>query len=343
MKTRVLLTVIGVLFASPQPAIGQFSGASRVSGNHGDRAPAASFAGSNSHTGQSHSIRSTSNPVQHIPTNRSSSFQGSSIKQQQGAFAAGSEKVGVPPGSSRTSTTGQNTFFKMGDSQRGHHGRRHSHHRHLHRQEGIVIIDVPQYVGSGVITQIYPTTNWVDAGFTGSPYTHPGMRFPGQLAPFDPTPQEVVERMLALVNVKKNDVVYDLGSGDGRIVITAAKKYGAKSVGYEIDPGLIKLARENAQKQGVEKLVEFREQDFMLADLSLASVVTLYLSYDGNLALRPMLLRQLKPGARVVSYMFDMGDWQPKIVESFRDSSRGLHALYYWEIGGPLVFSDNAR
>jgi SAM-dependent methyltransferase len=162
------------------------------------------------------------------------------------------------------------------------------------------------------------------------------------VAPFDPAPQEVVQRMLTLAGVKKGDVVYDLGSGDGRILIAAAKKYGVRGVGFEIDPGLVKLARENARREGVEKLVEIREQDFLTADLSPASVVTLYLSYDGNLAVRPQLLQQLKPGARVVSYVFDMGDWQPKIAETYRDGAGDSHPLYLWRIGEPMVFSDNS-
>lgn len=146
--------------------------------------------------------------------------------------------------------------------------------------------------------------------------------------------------MLTLAKVKSGDVLYDLGSGDGRIVIAAAKKFGIRAVGFEIDPGLIKLARENARQQGVEKLVEFREQDFLTANLSQASLVTLYLSYDGNLAVRPLLMQQLKPGARVVSYTFDMGDWSPKIVESYRDRGGDTHMIYLWEIGEPLAFSD---
>src|SRR6266496_3970432 len=95
----------------------------------------------------------------------------------------------------------------------------------------------------------------------------------GKIVPYVPTPQEVVERMLDLAQVKKGDVVYDLGSGDGRVVIAAAKKYGVKAVGFEIDPGLVKLAQENVRQQGVEKLVEIRQQDFMTADLSKATVV----------------------------------------------------------------------
>jgi SAM-dependent methyltransferase len=163
-----------------------------------------------------------------------------------------------------------------------------------------------------------------------------------QWAPFDPTPQEVVEKMLGLAGVKKNDVVYDLGSGDGRVVITAAKKYGAKAVGFEIDPGLVKLARENVQREKLEKLVEIRQQDFMTADLSNATVVSLYLSYEGNLALRPKLTRELKPGARVVSYAYDMGDWQPKVMETYRDAAGETHLLYLWQISEPPLYSENS-
>ena len=91
-------------------------------------------------------------------------------------------------------------------------------------------------------------------------------------------------------------------------------------MGFEIDPGLVKLARENVRKQGVEHLVEIRQQDFLTADLSSPSVVTLYLSYDGNLTVRPRLMSQLKTGARVVSYTFDMAEWQPKVAENYRDA-----------------------
>ncbi len=206
-----------------------------------------------------------------------------------------------------------------------------------------MIIEVPSYPVGGLAPQAIPGSGWAEPGLYADPPASSRTRAPGQLAPFDPTPQEVVDRMLTLAGVKKGDVVYDLGAGDGRVVITAAKEYGVKAVGFEIDPGLVKLARENVRKQGVEKLVEIRRQDFLTADLSPATVVTLYLSYDGNLALRPQLMRQLKPGTRIVSYTFDMGDWQPKIVEAYRDAAGESHALYLWEIGAPLVFSDLRR
>jgi tRNA A58 N-methylase Trm61 len=149
--------------------------------------------------------------------------------------------------------------------------------------------------------------------------------------------------MLTLAGVRSGDLVYDLGSGDGRVAVRAAKKYGVRAVGFEIDAGLVKLARENIRKEGVEHLVEIRQQDFLTADLSPASVVTLYLSYDGNLSVRPQLMSQLKPGARVVSYTFDMGDWQSKIAQSYRDTTGNLHMMYLWEIGGAMVFSDSRR
>ena len=158
-----------------------------------------------------------------------------------------------------------------------------------------------------------------------------------QLAPYDPTPHEVVDRMLALGGIKAGDLLYDLGSGDGRVLIAAAKKYRIKAVGFEVDPGLVKLARENIKQENLEQLVEVRHQDFMTADLSSANIVTLYLSHDGNQAIKPVLLRQLQPGARVVSYTFDMGDWPPKITEAYRDGAGDVHTLYYWEIPQSLT------
>jgi precorrin-6B methylase 2 len=132
-----------------------------------------------------------------------------------------------------------------------------------------------------------------------------------KIVPFVPTPQEVVEGMLQLAQVKKGDTVYDLGSGDGRIVITAAKKYGARAMGFEIDPELLKQSRANIKKEGLEKLAEIREQDILTVDLSPASVLTMYLLPSVNLKLKPKILSEMKPGSRVVSHAFDMGDWKP--------------------------------
>jgi len=198
------------------------------------------------------------------------------------------------------------------------------------RLGGISIVDVPDLIDVTIISGVAPGIGYGDPPiFNPVQQSIPG-RSADQLAPFDPTPQEVVEHLLALAGVRKGDVVYDLGSGDGRVVIAAAKQFGVKAVGFEIDPGLVKLARENVRKQGVEKLVEIHQQDFMTANLAPTSVVTLYLSGDGNLALRPALMHQLKPGARVVSYGFDMGDWAPKIMETYRDRAGDSHLLYLW-------------
>jgi SAM-dependent methyltransferase len=125
-----------------------------------------------------------------------------------------------------------------------------------------------------------------------------------------PTTDAAVDAMLTLANVKKTDVVYDLGCGDGRIVITAAKKYGARGVGIDIDPVRIAEARENAKKAGVEHLVRFEENDLFLVDIKPATVVTLFLLPQLNLKLKPKLLSDLKPGTPIVSNTFDMGDWK---------------------------------
>ena len=153
------------------------------------------------------------------------------------------------------------------------------------------------------------------------------------LAPYVPTPQDVVERMLALAGVGKNDVVADLGSGDGRMVVTAAKQFGARGIGVDIDPARIAEGRANAKQAGVESLVEFRQQDAMEADISQATVVTLYLLSSSNVKLRPRLLSQLKPGARIVSHQFGMGDWTPDKVETFTDSNGTSRTLYLWTVG----------
>jgi precorrin-6B methylase 2 len=210
------------------------------------------------------------------------------------------------------------------------------------RRSRIVVIDVPGVIDTTVVTQAAPGLTYIDQASVGVGQQPIPGRLSLRVAPFDPTPQPVVERMLTLAEIKKGDVVYDLGSGDGRVVIAAAKKFGVKAVGFEIDPGLVKLARENARKEGVEKLVQFRQQDFMTADLSPASVVTLYLSNDGNLALKPALMSQLKPGARIVSYGFDMGDWAPKIMEAYRDAAGDSHLLYLWQIAEPIASSDHS-
>lgn len=137
--------------------------------------------------------------------------------------------------------------------------------------------------------------------------------------PYVPTTEKAVQEMLKLADVKKTDVVYDLGCGDGRIVIAAAKTYGAHGVGIDINPVRIQEARENAKKAGVENLVRFEENDLFEADFHEATVVTLFLLPNINLKLKPRLLEQLKPGTRVVSNTFDMGDWKPEKQQSLDD------------------------
>ncbi|HWP43420.1 MAG TPA: class I SAM-dependent methyltransferase [Blastocatellia bacterium] len=145
--------------------------------------------------------------------------------------------------------------------------------------------------------------------------------------PYVPTPHEVVAEMLKMANVTKNDVVYDLGCGDGRIVIAAARDYGARGVGIDINPERISEAEENAKKAGVTDRVTFKTQDLFETDLSEATVVTLYLLPAVNLKLRPKLLQELKPGARVVSHSFDMGDWKPD-----QKAQVNGRTIYFWVI-----------
>ena len=144
---------------------------------------------------------------------------------------------------------------------------------------------------------------------------------------FVPTPDEVVVEMLRLADVKATDIVYDLGSGDGRIVITAARRFGARGVGIDLDPKLVAQATKNAEQAGVAERVRFFEADIFEADISNATVVTLYLLTSINERLRPKLLRELKPGTRVVSHQFRMGDWRPdrEIVVDYRP-------LFLWRV-----------
>ena len=153
----------------------------------------------------------------------------------------------------------------------------------------------------------------------------PATQYPDVI--FVPTPQEVVEDMLRLANVQKGDVLYDLGSGDGRIAITAARKYGIKATGIDIDPERIREANENAKKAGVTNLVQFRQENLFTADFRDATVITLYLLPDLNVKLRPKLWNELKPGTRIVSHQFEMGAWKPEK----RLESNG-RTIYFWTV-----------
>jgi len=142
-----------------------------------------------------------------------------------------------------------------------------------------------------------------------------------------PTPEAVVEAMLQVANVGKDDIVYDLGCGDGRIPVTAAKKYGARGIGIDIDPDRIKEATANVAKNNVGNLVKVVHADLFEQDLSGATVVTLYLLPSLNVKLMPKLMKELKPGTRVVSHAFDMGDWKPE-----KELDVEGRKVYFWTI-----------
>ena len=140
-----------------------------------------------------------------------------------------------------------------------------------------------------------------------------------------PTPQAVVEAMLDVAKVGQDDIVYDLGSGDGRIVIAAASQYGATGIGIEIDPQYIEQSQQNAIEKNVATKVTFIQGDLFEADFSEATVIALYLSHELNLRLRPRLLSELRPGTRIVSHEFAMGDWEPE-----QKLNVGGHEVFYW-------------
>lgn len=156
--------------------------------------------------------------------------------------------------------------------------------------------------------------------------------------PFVPTPIEVVDRMLELTEVNERDIVYDLGSGDGRIVIRAAKKYGARGVGIEMDRELVELSRAKAREEGVSHLVEFRLEDALKVDVTPATVITLYMLPWFNVKLRPILQQQLKPGARVVAHDYSIEGWTPTRVEKLSTienkvgGARHQHVIYLWRM-----------
>jgi SAM-dependent methyltransferase len=159
-----------------------------------------------------------------------------------------------------------------------------------------------------------------------------GCLSPGAEVPYVQTPTDVVTEMLRIASVGANDVVYDLGSGDGRIVIAAARDFGARGVGIEIDPGLVAYSTELARKAGVADRVTFRSDDLFEVDLSDATVVTLYLSYSMNQRLRPKLLRELRPGSRIVSHDYDLGaDWPASKTVQVPWRDRTSH-VYLWVV-----------
>lgn len=149
-----------------------------------------------------------------------------------------------------------------------------------------------------------------------------------------PSDLAVVDEMLTLAGVGPDDVLYDLGCGDGRIVIEAARRFGARAVGVDLDPKLLGEARRNAVRAGVANRVTFLEQDLFATDLADATVVTLYLSADVNMRLRPKLLRELRPGARIVSHEHDLGDWRPEQSVQVSLPER-YHRVFLWRVPPP--------
>lgn len=148
---------------------------------------------------------------------------------------------------------------------------------------------------------------------------------------FVPTPAETVDEMLRLANIREGDVLYDLGSGDGRIPIQAARQYGIRAVGIDIDPKLIAVAEEGARQAGVADRVRFRQADLFRTEIGEATIITLYLSDRLNLLLRPKLLRELRPGTRIISHDFRMGDWEPEQI--VRVPWLSLHrTVYVWTV-----------
>jgi hypothetical protein len=149
--------------------------------------------------------------------------------------------------------------------------------------------------------------------------------------PYVPTHQSIVDEMLRMAEVKGSDVLYDLGSGDGRIPITAAQRFGTRGVGIDLNPERIKEANENAQKAGVTDKVRFIEGDLFQQDFSEATVVTLYLLPSVNMKLRPKLL-EMKPGTRIVSHNYDMGDWAPEQHKTIKTPDGETHYIYFWRV-----------
>jgi cyclopropane fatty-acyl-phospholipid synthase-like methyltransferase len=162
--------------------------------------------------------------------------------------------------------------------------------------------------------------------------------WPPDEVPFVPTPIEVVDRMLEMAEVKKGDLIYDLGSGDGRILIRAAKKYGARGVGIEMDSWLVAAARAKAKEEGVNDLVEFRIEDAAKTDLSRATVITLYMLPWFNEMMKPKFKAQLKPGSRIVSHDYGIEGWPPykmevfPVVEKRAEGFTHNHLLFLWRI-----------
>jgi Methyltransferase domain len=207
---------------------------------------------------------------------------------------------------------------------------RHPLPRHLSNRIAFATLLGLSFIGVGCSNSVDTTTSQrtVDTA-TPSVAQAPALRSPDVV--YVPTPQPVVDRMLAIAKVTNKDVLYDLGSGDGRIPITAAQKFGIRATGIDINPQRIKEANANAKTAGVTDRVRFLNQDLFQSKFNDATVVTLYLLPELNVKLRPQLLRQLKPGTRIVSHAFDMGNWKPDRTEQVQ-ADGGTNTIYFWTV-----------
>jgi tRNA G10 N-methylase Trm11 len=213
----------------------------------------------------------------------------------------------------------------------------HSPHRSLAKSIlfcSLLILALAEFAAAARVIR-EPDAAGVRMTKSGSSFAQHSMRKKRQLRKPDviyyPTPPETVDEMLRMAKIKKGDVLYDLGSGDGRIPIAAAKQYGIRAVGIEIDPKLVTEAEENARQANVAGLVRFRNEDMFRIDVSEATIVTLYLSEKLNVLLRPKLLRELRPGSRILSHDFRMGDWKPE--QTIRVPWGKLYrTIYLWTV-----------
>jgi Methyltransferase domain len=209
----------------------------------------------------------------------------------------------------------------------------HSFPRNLSNRIAFLSIIGLSFVSVGCSTNSIATSGQTETADTlAAPAIaqSPALREPDVV--YVPTPQAVVDRMLAIAKVNSKDVLYDLGSGDGRIPITAAQKFGIRATGIDINPERIKEANTNAQTAGVTDRVRFLNQDLFQSKFSDATVVTLYLLPELNVKLRPQLLSQLKPGTRIVSHAFDMGEWKPDRTEQVQVEGGGTSTIYFWTV-----------
>ena len=188
---------------------------------------------------------------------------------------------------------------------------------------------VPRILSSGVLSALIVTASVTGYGFEN--------RY-NLFIPYVPTPNHLVDRMLELAEIGKDDLVLDMGSGDGRIVITAAQRYGARGRGVEIDPKLVEEAKENATKAGVAERTDFIAEDMFVTKISDATVMTLYVLTASNLELRPRILKEMRPGSRIVSHQFSMGGW----IADHHESLRGAD-LYFWVVPASVAGTWNVE